>query len=123
LSSTQQANHHHVHHVGNSADDTPNRIFERYKFGGAVLQAVQVEPAQHRAVPGDEHVEGAGTGLLLGQQGVVPLGELVVELIAPVGDQGSEVRAVRQLEGQHRRGMAGSQALQLGHRPTLPMVR
>jgi hypothetical protein len=61
--------------------------------------------------------------LLLGQQGVVPLGELVVELIAPVGDQGSEVRAVRQLEGQHRRGMAGSQALQLGHRPTLPMVR
>jgi hypothetical protein len=41
----------------------------------------------------------------------VPLGELVEELIAAVGDKGSEVRAVRQFEGQDRRGMARMQPL------------
>jgi hypothetical protein len=62
----------------------------------------------------------AGASLLLGQQGVVPLGEVVVELIAAVGDKGGKVGAVRQLEGQDRRGVVGAQALQLWHRPTLP---
>jgi hypothetical protein len=33
LSSTRQANHPGVHHVGNSAGDPPNRVFERHKAG------------------------------------------------------------------------------------------
>jgi hypothetical protein len=64
-------------------------------------------------------VEDAGASLLLGQQDVVPLGEVVVELIAAVGDEGGKLGAVRQFEGQDRRGVVGTQALQLGHRPTL----
>jgi hypothetical protein len=80
---------------------------------------LRIALAQDRAILGDEDVEGADAGLLLGQQRAVPLGELVEELIAPVRDRGSEVGAVRQFEGQDRRGMVGSQALQLGHRPTL----
>src|SRR5437764_708434 len=71
--------------------------------GGAVLEVVQVEPAQNRAVIGDEHVEGAAAGLLLGQQGAVPGGELVEELVATVRDRSGEPGAVRQLEGQDRR--------------------
>jgi integrase len=31
--STRQVNHHSVHHVGNSAGDTPNRVFERHRAG------------------------------------------------------------------------------------------
>jgi hypothetical protein len=57
---------------------------------------------------------------LLGQHGVVPVGELVEELVAAVGDRGREVGAVRQLERQDRRRVTGIQPLQLGHRPTLP---
>src|SRR4029077_17782610 len=76
--------------------------------------------AQNRAVLSDEHVEGADAGLLLSQQGAIPVGELVEELVATVRDRSSEVGAVHQLEGQDRRGMAGTQLLQLGHRPTLP---
>src|SRR6516162_11317430 len=64
-------------------------------------------------------MEDAGASLLLGQSGVVLLGEMVEERIAAVGDKGGEVGAVRQFEGQDRRGMVGAQALQLGHRPTL----
>ncbi len=90
------------------------------EFRGAVLEAVQVEPAQDRAVIGDEHVIGADPGLLLGQQLVMPVGKLVEELITPVGDRGSEVGAVRELEGQDRRGMVSAQLLQHGHFPTLP---
>jgi hypothetical protein len=41
----------------------------------------------------------------------VLLGELVEVLIAAVGDEGGEVRAVRQLECQDRRGMGGMQPL------------
>jgi hypothetical protein len=59
------------------------------------------------------HVVGADPGLLLGQQLAVPVGELVEELVAAVWDRGSEVGAVRQLEGQDRRGMASAQLLQL----------
>jgi hypothetical protein len=88
--------------------------------GSAVLEVVEVEPAQDRAVLGDEYVEGADAGLLLGQQGTVPLGEPIVELITAVGDRGGEVDAVGQLEGEDRRGMVGSQALQLWHSTTLP---
>jgi hypothetical protein len=33
LSSTRKANHHCTHHAGNSAGDTPNRVFERHTFG------------------------------------------------------------------------------------------
>src|SRR6516225_715493 len=89
------------------------------EYGRAVLEIEQVEPAEHRAILADEHVEHAGASLLLGQQGAVSLGEMVEELIAAVGDKGGEVGAVRQFEGQDRRGMVGAQALQLGHRPTL----
>src|SRR5436305_13660598 len=84
-----------------------------------VLDVIQIEPAKYRAVLGDEHVEGADTCLLLSQQGAVPVGELVEEVVAAVGDRGGEVGAVCQLEGQDRRGMTGMQPLQLGHCPTL----
>ena len=80
------------------------------EFGGAVPER-QVEPAQDRAVLGDEHVVGAGAGLLLVQQGAVLLGELVEVLVAAVGDGGGEVGAVGLLEGQDRRGVAGAQPL------------
>jgi hypothetical protein len=90
------------------------------EFRSVVFDVDQIEPAEHRAILGDEHVEGTDAGLLLSQQGVVPAGELVEEVVATVGDRGSEVGAVRQLEGQNRRGMIGMQPLQLGHRPTLP---
>jgi hypothetical protein len=89
------------------------------ELSGAILEAVQVEPAQDCAVLGDEHVVGAAAGLLLGQQGAVLLGELVEELIAAVGDEGGKVGAVCQLEGQDRRGMTGMQPLQLWHGPSL----
>jgi hypothetical protein len=89
-------------------------------LSSAILEAVQVEPAQNRAILSNEHVEGADAGLLLGQQGIVPLGEPVEELVTAVGDRGGEVDAVGQLEGEDRRGMAGSQALQLWHSTTLP---
>jgi integrase len=82
----------------------------------------QIEPAEYRTVLGDEHVEGANAGLLLSQQGVVAVGELVEEVVAAVGDRGSEVGAVRQLEGQDRRGVTGMQPLQLGHCPTFTQV-
>jgi hypothetical protein len=49
----------------------------------------------------------------------VLLGEMVEELIAAVGDEGGEVGAVCQLEGQDRLGMAGMQPLQLWHSPSL----
>ncbi|MGW7486293.1 VOC family protein [Streptomyces sp. NPDC054786] len=48
---------------------------------------------------------------------------MVEEVVAAVGDRGSEVGAVRQLEGQDRRGMTTMQLLQFGHRPTLPSWR
>ncbi|MFF1738473.1 class I SAM-dependent methyltransferase [Streptomyces mirabilis] len=47
------------------------------EFRGAILDVDQVEPAEYRAVLGDEHIEGAGVGLLLSRQGFVPVGELV----------------------------------------------
>jgi hypothetical protein len=90
---------------------------------GAVPDDEQVEPAQDRAVLGDEDVVGADAGLLLGQQGAVPVGEPVEVLIAAVVDEGGEVGAVRQLEGQDRVGVVSTQLLQLGHRPTLPSGR
>ena len=34
------------------------------EYGSAVRQAVQVEPAQYRAIISDEYVEGADAGLL-----------------------------------------------------------
>jgi len=81
------------------------------EFGSAVLDVVQIEPAQNRAVISDEHVEGTDASLLLSLQGAVPVKELVEELVAAVGDRSSEVGAVHQLEGQDRRGMASMQLL------------
>jgi hypothetical protein len=56
---------------------------------------------------------------LLSEQGTVPLGELVEEIVTAVGYRGGEVDAVSQLEGEDRRSMVGSQALQLWHSTTL----
>ena len=78
------------------------------EFGGAVPKIDKVEPTEHHAILADEHVEDAGASLLLGQQGLVLLGEVVEELIAAVRDKGGEVGAVRQLEGQDRRGVVGA---------------
>ena len=66
MSSTWQANHHCAHHVGNSAGDFPNRVFERHRIfrtarGGiiqdsaysaysadwAAARAAALTPAQH----------------------------------------------------------------------------
>jgi hypothetical protein len=82
---------------------------------GAVPGEVKVEPAEDRVVLVNEHVVGADACLLLSQQGMVPLGELVEELIAAVGDEAAEVVAVGPLEGQDRRRMVGVQPLQFGH--------
>jgi hypothetical protein len=65
---------------------------------------------------------GQTPALLLSQKGAVPLGEVVVELVTAVGVRGREVGAVRQLEGQDRRGMASMQPLQLGHGLNLPSL-
>ena len=46
------------------------------ELGRAVLKTVVVEPAEHRAILANEHGEDAGASLLLGQQGVVLLGEM-----------------------------------------------
>lgn len=90
------------------------------EFGSAVLEVVQVEPAQNRAILGDEHVERAGACLLLSQQRAAPIRELVVKLVAAVGDRGSELGAARQLKRQDRRRMVSTQLLQPRHCPTLP---
>lgn len=42
------------------------------ELSGAIPEPVQVEPAQNRAILGNEHIEGATAGLLLGRQGAVP---------------------------------------------------
>jgi hypothetical protein len=57
----------------------------------------------------------ADAGLLLGQQSMVPFGEVFVVLITAVGDRFSKVAAVRQLEVQHRRRVVSTKTLQLGH--------
>jgi len=73
---------------------------------------------ERRMLP-DEYVEDADDSLLLSQQGGVPLGELVEERITVVGDKSGEIGAVRQFEGQDRRGVVGAQALQFGHGSTV----
>jgi len=83
----------------------------------AVPGEVQVEPPQDRAVLGDEHVVGAG--VLLGQHRTVPLGELIEEVVAAIGDGGGEVGAVRPLEREDRGLMARVQGLKLRHGLTL----
>lgn len=52
----------------------------------------------------------------------MPGSELLEELVAAVGDRGSEERAVCELEREDRLGVVGSERLQLGHRSTLPVV-
>src|ERR1700684_2534451 len=86
------------------------------EYRGPILDVIQVEPAKHRAVRGDEYVVAASASVLLGQHGIVPFGELIEVLIAAIVDEGGEVVAVGYLKGQERRGMVGPQALQLWHR-------
>src|SRR5580693_4938088 len=64
-------------------------------------------------------MEDTGASVLFGQQRVETLGEVIEELITPIGDKRRKIGAVRQFEGQDRRGLVGAEALQLGHRPTL----
>jgi hypothetical protein len=47
------------------------------------------------------------------------LGEVVKEIVAPVGDEAGEVGAVFQLEGQDGRLMVGAEPLEIRHRTTL----
>jgi hypothetical protein len=61
------------------------------EISSAVLEVVQIEPAENRAILSDEHVEGTDAGLLLSQRGAVPVGELVEEIVTAVGDRGREV--------------------------------
>jgi hypothetical protein len=89
------------------------------EYRGAVLDVIQAEPAQDRAILGDEYVEGADAGLLIVKQGAAQLGEPVKVLIPPVRGIGGEVSAICQLEGEDRLGIVGSQALQLWHSTTL----
>jgi len=92
------------------------------EFRGVVFDVDQIEPAEYRAVLGDEHVAGASACLLLSQQGVEPVGELVEELVAAVGDRGSEVGAVRQLEGEDPPGHDRSAAASARALPDLTQV-
>jgi hypothetical protein len=78
------------------------------QFRDAVVDVDQIDSAEY-----------ATAGFLLGRQGVVPVGEPVEAVVAPLGDRGHEVGAGRPLEGQDHRGMTGMQAPQLGHCPTL----
>jgi molybdopterin/thiamine biosynthesis adenylyltransferase len=67
LSSTRQANHHCVHHVGNSAGDPPNRVFERHRTADgrqacghhaqalAIARQLGTPPEQARALEGIGH--------------------------------------------------------------------
>lgn len=66
----------------------------------AVADEHEVEPTKDGPVVRDEHVAGPVASLLICQQGVVPLGELLEELVATVGDRSSEVGAIRDLEIQ-----------------------
>jgi hypothetical protein len=75
------------------------------ELGRAVLELNQIEPAEHVAVLADQDVEDAGASLLLAQQLVERLVEMVEERVAPIGDEGGKVGAVRQLESQYRWGV------------------
>src|SRR5580765_3503929 len=83
----------------------------------------QVEAPQHGPVLVDEHVVRPDARLLVGEQGVVPLGEVLEVLVAAVGDARREEGAIRRLESQDRRGMMGAYALQLGHLTRLSIPR
>ena len=76
-----------------------------------VLDVDEVEPAEYRAVLGDEHVVGALASVLLRQPGLVPVGELLEELITTIGHRSGEVGAVRELELQDCWSVVGSQTL------------
>jgi hypothetical protein len=43
LSSIQQANYYGAHHVGKSAGDTPNRVFERHTVQARLLELLGVD--------------------------------------------------------------------------------
>jgi len=88
------------------------------EFCRGIVKA-QVEATQDRTVFGEQDVARGAPRLLLGQQSVVPLGEVSEKLIASVGDRCSKVSAVRQLEVQYRRGVVNAQPLQIGHLLTL----
>ncbi len=92
------------------------------EFGGLVSTEDKVEPAKHRRVAGDEHVERADARLLLGHQLVMSFREMLEVRFATVGDRRSEERSIGQLELQHRRRVIRLEKLQLGHFLTLSGV-
>jgi len=77
----------------------------------AVRDEHEVEPTEDSPVLGDEHVVGALASVLLRQPGVVPLGELLEELITAIGHRSGEIGAVRELELQDCWSVVGSQTL------------
>ena len=85
------------------------------QFRRAILNKAQVEAAQDRTVPGDENVVRADADLLLGQQSMVPFGEVFEVLIASVGDPCGKWPRFANSKVQHRQGVVSTQTLQLGH--------
>ena len=84
-----------------------------------IREVVEVEAAHHRTVFINEHVEGAGSGLLLGHQFSMPFRKLIEEGIASVADRLCEVRAIVLLKGEDRRLMFRANELQPEHSPSL----
>jgi hypothetical protein len=106
-------------------DTTPGRILSDSiaQYGRVLRNEDQVEAAQHRTIIVDQYVVGGNAIVLLAQQSLVSLGEVLEELIAPIGDRNSEIGTVGQLKVQHRPGVVSAQTLQLGHTSTLDAHR
>lgn len=102
----QQANRHR----GQASSGCP--------FGDAItefrrtsLGKDQVEAADNRTVVLDQHVVRAEAGLLLGQQSIEALGEVLIELVAAIGDPFREISAVCQFEVQYSGCVLSTQPL------------
>ena len=70
-------------------DPVISSLPDKLIFGDGMLDAlgaIGVGDVGPRAVLGHEQVEGTEAGVLLGEQGAVPRGELLEVLVAPIGD-------------------------------------
>jgi len=83
--------------------------------GRAIQHVIEIEAAHHHTPFINEHVEGAGSGLLLGHQFSMPFREPFEEGIASVADRLGEVRAIAPLKSEDRCLMFGANELQLEH--------
>ena len=82
-------------------------------LGFAVADVDEVDPADDRAVVGDQDVEAVGARGLHRQQGVVTSGIVGEELVAPVRDRRGEVLAVDRLELEDGLEVLGRELLQV----------